>query len=387
LAVRLCEAITLTVTRFGNQKLRLAIVGNSGGTNVSESLRRAALALKYDVFFFDRYRAWRGSRILRSLSWRLNDKKPPRLKDFVDNVLTGCAYARPETLIATGIAPLTAVALEELRRLGIICINYSTDDPWNPTQTANWFLHALPIYDLVFTTRRANVEDFRRVGCGDVQYLPFGYDDELFRSSGGPTQGGAHGALHDVLFVGGADKERVAFISEFMNAGPAVALVGDYWETARQTRRFALGHKPPEEVRILTAAAQVNLCLVRRANRDGHVMRSFEIAALGGCMLAEDTAEHREIFGDDGEAVAYFRSPREAADRARILLANPAECARLSAAVRERIVLQGAHTYRDRLVTILGAAERHKSRRVEPQRMRLLRRPSAPDRLDRHGAC
>lgn len=332
---------------------RLAIVGNSGGTNVSESLRRAALALKYDVFFFDRYRAWRGSRILRSLSWRLNDKKPPRLKDFVDNVLTGCARARPETLIATGIAPLTAVALQELRRLGIICINYSTDDPWNPTQTANWFLRALPIYDLVLTTRRANVEDFRRVGCGDVQYLPFGYDDELFGSSGGPTQGDAHGAPRDVLFVGGADKERVAFISEFMSAGPAVTLVGDYWETARRTRRFALGHRPPEEVRILTAAAKINLCLVRRANRDGHVMRSFEIAALGGCMLAEDTAEHREIFGDDGEAVVYFRTASEAAERARELLADPAERARLSTAVRDRIVSHGAHTYRDRLVSML----------------------------------
>jgi spore maturation protein CgeB len=89
-------------------------------------------------------------------------------------------------------------------------------------------------------------------------------------------------------------------------------------------------------------------------------MRSFEIAALGGCMLAEDTAEHREIFGDDGEAVVYFRTPREAAERARLLLADPAERTRLSEAVRERIVSHGAHTYRDRLVTILGAAVRLK---------------------------
>jgi hypothetical protein len=321
--------------------------------------------LKYNVFFFDCYRAWRGSRLLRSLSWRLNDKRPPRLKDFVDNVLTGCADARPEILIATGTAPLTAIALQELRRLGIVCINYSTDDPWNPVLRANWFLHALPYYDLILTTRRANVEDFWRVGCGDVRYLPFGYDDELFCRSVGVRQGSVHGAVHDVLFVGGADQERVAFISEFVSAGRAVALVGDYWETARQTRRFAFGHRPPEEVRILTAAAKINLCLVRRANRDGHVMRSFEIAALGGCMLAEDTVEHREIFGDDSEAVTYFRSPREAADRTRILLANPTERARLSAAVHDRIVSHGAHTYRDRLVTILGAAERHKSRRAE----------------------
>src|SRR6516165_7140478 len=115
-------------------------------------------------------------------------------------------------------------------------------------------------------------------------------------------------------------------------------------------RHHALGHRAPEALCALTVAAKVDLCLVRRANRDGHVMRSFEIAALGGCMLAEDTTEHREIFGPDGEAVVYFRTAREAAERARAVLADPAERARLSAASRARIS-SGAHTYRDRLVS------------------------------------
>jgi spore maturation protein CgeB len=341
------------VTGYQGQETTLALVGNAGATNVGESLRRAALALGYQVLFFDCYAAWRANRILRSISWRLNDKRPLRLEEFVDGVLAACGKARPKTLITTGAAPLTAAALQALRRLGIVCLNYSTDDPWNPTQTANWFLHTLPFYDLILTTRRANVRDFLRIGCGEVRYLPFGYDDELFGNSDGSMQGGGH----DVLFVGGADKDRVAFVSEFMRSGPPVALVGAYWTTARQTRRFALGHRTPDEVRILTAAAKVNLCLVRRANRDGHVMRSFEIGALGGCMLAEDTAEHREIFGEDGEAVVYFRSPREAVERARLLLADPDERARLAAVVRARIS-GGAHTYRDRLVSILEAATR-----------------------------
>lgn len=349
------------MTNFQREESRLAIVGNAGATNVGESLRRAALSLGFEVLFFDCYDAWPGNRILRSVAWRFNDNRPLRIEDFTDNVLVTCGKARPEILIATGTAPLTAVALETLRRLGIVSVNYSTDDPWNPAQTANWFLRTLRSYDLILTTRRANIRDFQRTGCGEVQYLPFGYDDELFGEAGGSMQGGGH----DVLFVGGADKERVAFISEFMSAGPAVALVGAYWTSARQTRRFALGHRTPDEVRILTTAAKVNLCLVRRANRDGHVMRSFEIAALGGCMLAEDTAEHREIFGPDGEAVVYFSTPHEAAERARSLLADPAERARLSAAVRSRIS-RGAHTYRDRLVSILEAATRIRRAQSEP---------------------
>jgi spore maturation protein CgeB len=105
----------------------------------------------------------------------------------------------------------------------------------------------------------------------------------------------------------------------------------------------------------LTAAAKVNLCLVRRANRDGHVMRSFEIAAIGGCMLAEDTDEHREIFGPEGEAVVYFRNAREAAERTRALLSNSSERKRLAAGLHRRIV-GGAHSYVDRLAAMLEIA-------------------------------
>ena len=183
-----------------------------------------------------------------------------------------------------------------------------------------------------------------------MYYLPFGYDDALFAPPGSATDVPAC----DVLFVGGADCDRLAFITAFIKAGTPVTLVGDYWDRFSATRPYALGHKPPEILRDLTAAAKVNLCLVRRANRDGHVMRSFEIAAVGGCMLAEDTDEHREIFGPDGAAVLYFRTPEEAGARARVLVANPTERARLSASICTRIVA-GRHTYRERLASMLDA--------------------------------
>jgi hypothetical protein len=98
-------------------------------------------------------------------------------------------------------------------------------------------------------------------------------------------------------------------MTEFMRHGPSVKVAGGYWEKYPALRTHALGLKPPEIIHALTAAAKVNLCLVRRANRDGHVMRSFEIAAIGGCMLVEDTEEHRAIFGGDGSS----RIPRSTA--------------------------------------------------------------------------
>ena len=222
---------------------------------------------------------------------------------------------------------------------------------------ASWHLRALPEYDAVFTTRSATLDCFRKIGVAAVHYLPFGYDDELFPGPADPPAGPDWAPGCDVLFVGGADRDRIAFITQFLKSGLSVALAGGYWDRV-PAPPHALGLQPPEALARLTASARINLCLVRRANRDGHVMRSFEIAALGGVMLAEDTDEHRDLFGPDGEAVVYFRGADEAAVRARALLADAAERARLSQAVRRRIAA-GGHTYRDRLNTMLAVANRH----------------------------
>jgi spore maturation protein CgeB len=72
-------------------------------------------------------------------------------------------------------------------------------------------------------------------------------------------------------------------------------------------------------------------------------------------MLVEDTEEHRSIFGNDGDSVRYFRTPEQAATLARFLIDHPAERARLAASVCDR-VSRHAHTYRDRLRTMLNIA-------------------------------
>lgn len=328
---------------------RLAIVGAFGGTHIGGSLSRAARALGIATIEFDTREAASGNRVLDALAWRLADRRPLRLRRFAAKVAEACREQRPQILVSTGMAPLTPAALQAIRAMGIVSVNYSTDDPWNPAQRARWFLRALPLYDHVFTPRSANIEDFQRLGCPDVRRLPFGYDDGLFR----PSAATPATPVSNVLFVGGADADRVAFMTAFMRNGPAPALAGVYWDRHPAMRSHAIGVKSPDELSRLTAAAKVNLCLVRRANRDGHVMRSFEIAAIGGCMLAEDTAEHREIFGEDGESVAYFDSPESAARRARELIADPGERRRLALAVRERVA-RGGHTYRDRLLAMLA---------------------------------
>jgi len=71
-------------------------------------------------------------------------------------------------------------------------------------------------------------------------------------------------------------------------------------------------------------------------------------------MLAEDTAGHREIFGDDGDEVAYFNSPERAPRRARERVTHPAERRRLALAMREHMA-RANNSYRDRQSTTTAA--------------------------------
>jgi spore maturation protein CgeB len=331
----------------------MLIVGNSGGTNIGESLIAAAADLGREALLARAAEAMSRWWFPQAFMWHLGGRRPLHLGAFSSRLVDTCRRDGIEILISTGIAPITAVTLEKLGALGICRVNYSTDDPWNPVHHALWFLKSLSHYDVVFTPRRANIADFRRLGCRSVHYLPFAYDPRHF--SPGDDRGDLP-ALPQVVFVGGADDDRAIFFRKFIRHGVQPVFVGDYWHRYADLAPLSLGHKPAEEIRRLTARAAVNLCLVRRANRDGHVMRSFEAAALGGCMVVEETSEHREIFGPDGECVVYFRTPEEAAARVIALLDRPSERRRLSAAVQERIV-GGANTYADRLKTMLAEVD------------------------------
>jgi spore maturation protein CgeB len=329
----------------------ILIVGGTGLTQVGQAFFQSAQDLRMKAWQLDTAAAYQGNRLLRALSWRLFGHKPLRLRAFSNLVLQHCQAQRPSVLLSTGAAPISADVLLQAKKLGVVCANFSTDDPFSKSNGAHFFNESLKHYDWVFTPRRANMDELRAV-CKNVRYLPFGFD--AAHCVGDAIDGVTMRKLHSqVLIVGGADRERIPIAKSVVQAGFELALYGSYWDRDVSLRSFARGHAAPEVLRQATLAADIVLCLVRRANRDGHVMRSFEAAATGACLLVEDTPEHRDIFGLEGENVAYFGSETQMLTRIRELLAAPQERARLSASVKKSIQA-GRHTYTDRLQSLLS---------------------------------
>ncbi len=323
---------------------RVLIVGNPEEVHVGRHLLRAAGELGVAAELIGVAAAWGGPAAVRRALWAW-DRRPYHLRRFGRQVLERCERFAPTAVVVTGISPPGADALRELAVRRISAVNFLTDDPFNPAHRARWFDQALPEYRVVFTPRRSNAADLKSAGCRQVTYLPFAYDPGDHRRDP-PTEQVAS----DVLFVGGGDADRVPLAERLVAAGIRVALYGGYWDRHPATAPAHRGVGDAATIRTATASAAVCLILVRRANRDGHVMRSFEAAACGGCMLVEDTAEHRDLFAD---SVTYFRTPVEMVNQARQLLADPARRRDSADASHRRIVTDGANTYADRLRTIL----------------------------------
>jgi spore maturation protein CgeB len=329
--------------------MRLLIIGFNQDGHMGAYLASAATQLGLDYHIMDANEAEAGSRLAQRFHWHMRGKRPGRLHKFGAQVLDACEKIRYDLIVTTGRTPLDRSHIEGLRALGARVVNYSTDDPWNPTLRAPWFLAAIPSYDVIFTPRRANLDDFVRSGVRAIHYLPFAYDPQVHRPWADEASAGVSS---DLLFVGGCDGDRLPLIGALIDGGLNLALFGGYWNRHLKTRPFWRGLADQDTIRLASASARISLCLVRRANRDGNVMRSFEAAAIGGCILAEDTPDHRELYGPEDVAARYFRTPPELVQQARRLASDEEARRRLSSRLHDRMA-SGGNTYADRLAAMV----------------------------------
>ncbi|NCY21828.1 hypothetical protein EBX31_07720 [bacterium] len=295
--------------------------------------------------------AYLGPSLWRRFAWHCLQRRPPRWFFFQNAFSQAVARFQPGMVLTTGLTPLAKKVLQKARpQIGGL-FHYSTDDPWNSGQRAQWFLESLTAYDGVFSTRKANLGEFAALGV-KTSHLPFGYDQDLYfwDSNRGIPDSKCEKAK--VFLAGGADNDRVILLRALVNAQIDLSLYGDYWERAKSLKPFWQGRADPSQIRKEAVDSMVSLLLVRRANRDGSAMRSFEIPACGACCVAENTEEHREMFGPDGEAVLYFKTPEELVRRVKEAFGNPELRAKLRANAH-RVITGKPNTYVDRLKAIL----------------------------------
>lgn len=236
--------------------------------------------------------------------------------------------------------------LTQLRRMGVVTIDYVNDNPFGPRRDPGWRLYrkTLPFFDLHSLPRASSVEDYRIRGARNLIQICFTYEPTVHFP---PPQGWSDAdRTREVSFIGTPYDDRAAFLAELSKRGSPLTISGSppHWKSALGPgifgETFRDGELKVSAYREAIWKSKINLAFVTRANQDEVAHKSFEIAACEGFLLAERTPEHAACFREDEEAV-FFSSVEECL--AKILQYLPDEAARkkIAAAAQRRASTSG----------------------------------------------
>jgi len=239
---------------------------------------------------------------------------------------------------------VTPATLREVRRVlpRALQLSYSPDDMMNPRNQSRAWRGCVPLYDLHVTTKSYNVDELRGIGARRVFFVDNGFDPDTHRpivlSAEERERWGG-----DVGFTGSFERDRFERMLELAEDGVVVNVHGPQWEPYRQAHpRLVIrsGELFGDDYVRAICATRINLCFLRKVNRDLQTTRTMEIPACGAFMLAERTDEHRALF-EEGKEAEFFGSGAELRAKVDYYLAHENERRRIALAGRERCLRSG----------------------------------------------
>ena len=220
---------------------------------------------------------------------------------------------------------ISAATFRTVKRLQSNCriVGYSLDDMNAPHNQSRRFLQTLPLYDCFFTTKTYGVVELKALGCPRVEFTGNSFDPAVHRPVQ-LTDVDRRTYECDVGFVGTFEHDRAEQMNYLAQNGVDVHVIGNDWEAWRDVHPLVqikssgiYGEGYPKAI----CATKINLCFLRKLNRDLQTTRSVEIPACGGFMLAERTDEHASLF-EEGVEAEFFSSKEELLSKVRYYLAH-----------------------------------------------------------------
>ena len=232
-------------------------------------------------------------------------------------------------------------------------ISWSLDDMYAFHNRSLFYTLGLKYYDEVFTTKSFNVNELKKIGAKKVHFI-----FQAFSKSKHICNNLNVTATKDVSFIGFPESSRFNSISNLANNGIKIELAGG---GGKWNKKKYLGNKNiiihgkdyfEKDYSNFISSSKINLCFLRKINRDLHTSRSLEIPACGGFMLAERTIEHEKLFKDKKEAV-FFDNDNDLLEKVKYYLKNDLERERIKASGYKRCISSN-YSYDDMLEEILS---------------------------------
>jgi len=200
--------------------------------------------------------------------------------------------------------------------------NYNPDHPFiissRGSGNAN-ILKNMMFYDIHFCYSSQVVQQISRQYKLPSVYLPFGFELSKKQIEDINIQV----EVLKVCFIGNPDQIRRSHLEYLLNKSFAIDVYGKGWDRFLDKKRFpkleifpaVFGNAFWRTIRKY----RVQLNIFRPHNKGSHNMRTFEVPAVGGIMLSQNSPEHQEFFQDNKEAF-FYNDMEEMANKATNLL-------------------------------------------------------------------
>ncbi|TCN14066.1 spore maturation protein CgeB [Bacillus sp. BK006] len=253
------------------------------------------------------------------------------------------------------IYPRTLKKIKKIHPI-VKIISFAEDDMYAKHNHTRFYKKGLKYYDWVFTTKSYNTEKFElpSFGAKNVIFIGNAFDRNVHK----PIQLSEKDYKKysaDVSFIGSYEKERAGSLLFLAQNGVKVRVWGGGWENFQFTHSNLIieGRSLFEEEYIKAiCATKINLCFLRKINRDLQTARSVEIPACQSFMLAERTNEHLNLF-EEGKEAAYFGSNAELLEKVNYYLKNEEKRIYIENNGYKRCIEDG-YSHHDRLECMIG---------------------------------
>ena len=221
-------------------------------------------------------------------------------------------------------------------------VSCSEDDMYARHNQSLFYRWGLRYYDIVFTTKTYNLTELKLLGAKKTELFLDAYDEKLHRPyvlSGEEKKRFSC----DVSSIGAFEEDRAMRMLDLAERGIKIIVWGNGWESwvGKHPNLIVKNeHLFKEDYSKAINATKINLCFLRKINRDEVTSRSVEIPACGGFMLAEKTKRHLEFF-KEGEEAVFFDNNNELHDLIKKYLADDKARRKIAEAGRKRCIKSG----------------------------------------------
>jgi len=210
-------------------------------------------------------------------------------------------------------------------------IHYSPDDMLNSDNQTIDYLSSIPFYDHHITTKSYNVSELKTLCAHSVIFVNNAFEPTVHKRLKLSKEDESYYSA-EVAFIGSFEQDRYEKMLFLAKNGIKVRIWGKTWKKVKNMHpNLEIIPKDcwQDEYAKVINATKINLCFLRKVNRDLQTTRSIEIPACGGFMLAERTNEHLKLFEENKEA-AFFSSKEELLEKTKYYLSNKEQIDKIS---------------------------------------------------------